>query len=71
MDRYLGQVGRPLAGRSRIQFKDRKEIMPEASTNFAADSMSMSGSCEQLTDGKWWPFRRAKATKVKAITKNE
>lgn len=33
---------------------------------FGADSMSVSGSCERLTDGKWVPFRKLTGTKAKA-----
>jgi len=50
---------------------DGKKIEARCTWNFAADALSVSGSCEQLTDGKWWPFRRSKGTKVKAISKNE
>jgi hypothetical protein len=43
-----------------------KRLEARCTWNFGADSMSLSGSCEQLTDGKWWLFRRViKATKTK------
>ena len=54
-----------------IMFADGKRMEARCTWNFAADSMSVSGSCEQLTDGKWWPFRKTKLAKVKAISKNE
>jgi len=52
-------------------FADGKRIEARCTWNFAADSMSVSGSCDQLSDGKWWPFRKVKGVKVKAISKNE
>jgi hypothetical protein len=44
-----------------------KRIQARCTWNFSSDSMSLSGSCEQLTDGKWWLFRKnVKAVKTKA-----
>ena len=43
-----------------------KRFEARCTWNFGADSISLSGSCEQLKDGEWWLFRRVvRATKTK------
>lgn len=43
-----------------------KKIEVRCTWQFSEDSMSLTGSCDQLTDGEWWLFRRAvKATKTR------
>ncbi|UCF39010.1 MAG: DUF1579 family protein [Acidobacteriota bacterium] len=43
-----------------------EKIQARCTWRFSADANSASGSCERLSDGKWWLFRRVvKAEKVK------
>jgi len=44
---------------------DGKTIRCRCTHTFAADFMSLTSSCEKLTDGEWWVFNKGSATKTK------
>ena len=48
---------------------DGKTFEARCTWTFGADSMSVSGSCDRLMDGKWVPFRKLTGTKAKAPVK--
>jgi hypothetical protein len=44
---------------------DGKTFEARCNWTFGAGSMSMSGACDRLTDGKWVPFRKLTGTKAR------
>lgn len=68
-DGSMGHASFPWTGNSYSldftdSFPDGKEVKSRCTWTFAADLRTATGSCDKLTDGKWWTFRKAKLAKT-------